>query len=284
MAVTAELVKALRERTGAGVMDCKAALSACQGDLERAVERLRKQGLAAAKRREGRKASEGLIVAHVAPAAERGALLELNCETDFVARTPEFGRLAAALAEEACRTGRVDAAARVAEASGAIGEHLVLRRYAVFAVDPAAGPGRVTAYVHGVGKVGVLLEVGWAGAAAAEGVAGLAKELALQVAAMDPRWVRREEVPAEVLEGERAILRAQPDLQGKPPAVQAKIIEGRLGKFFAEACLLDQPYIKDEQRRTTAGQMIRAAAARLGVEVTVRRFCRYRLGDAAQGA
>jgi len=285
MAVTAEMVKALRERTGAGVMACKAALSACDGDLERAAEALRKQGLAAAKKREGRRAAEGLVVAHVTPVGDRGALLELNCETDFVARTEPFGRLAAALVEEACRTGQVEAGRRIEEASGAIGERLVLRRFAAFAVAPGEGPGLVTAYIHGGGRVGVLLELGWSGTPKEPGgTAALAKDLALQVAAMDPQWVRREDVPPALLDGERAILRAQPDVQGKPPAVQDKIVEGRLGKFFAEACLLDQAFIKDEQRKTTVGELVRGTGAGLGVGVTVRRFCRYRLGDAAQGA
>jgi elongation factor Ts len=179
----------------------------------------------------------------------------------------------------------VEAGGRIEQASGAIGEHIALRRFAVFAVGPGEAPGLVTAYIHGGGKVGVLLEVGWSGTPTeAGGLAALAQALALQAAAMDPQWVRREEVPPALLESERAILRAQPDVQAKPPAVQDKIVEGRLGKFFAEACLLDQPFIKDEQRQTTVGEMVRATGARLGVGVTVRRFCRYRLGDASQGA
>ncbi len=300
MNATPEMVKALRERTGAGIMECKRALEKAGGDLDRAAQVLREEGVAKADKKVGRTAGEGVVAAWVAPAGEAGALVELNCETDFVARNDTFTALAAELAEQVClegvppdlgafldRPARKGAAGqtvgqRVKEAIAALGENIVVRRAERLGPLPGEPAGLVTAYIHAGGKIGVLVELAAANAAASrhEPAARIARDVAMQVAAMAPRWVRREDVPAETLEQERAILRAQPDLQGKPPAVQAKIVEGRLGKFYGEACLLDQPFIKDEARKATVGEALMAAARAAGGALEVCRFTRFRVGEA----
>lgn len=195
--ISAERVKELRERTGAGFMDCKRALEETGGDLEKAVVRLREKGLAAAAKKAGRTASQGLIYAYIHPGGRVGAMVEVNCETDFVARTDEF--------------------------------------------------------------------------------VSLAKDIAMQVAASQPRWVRREDVPAAELEREREILLAQARSENKPERVIQQMVEGRLKKFYAEWCLLEQPFIRDPN--VTVGDVIRQAIAKLGENIEVRRFVRYALGE-----
>ncbi len=299
MNIRPEMVRILRERTGAGIMECKRALEKAAGDLDRAAQLLREEGTAKADKKVGRAAGEGVVAASVTPEGNAGALVELDCETDFVARTDPFARLAAELAEQVCVEGAppdmgalLDRPAvrgrggqtvgqRVKEAIAALGENIVVRRAERLALGDGVAAGRVAAYIHAGGKIGVLVEMaaGSPAAAAHAEFARLGRDVAMQVAAMAPRWVRREDVAADALERERAVLRAQPDMQGKPPAVQAKIVEGRLGKFYAEACLLDQPFIKDEERKATVGHRVQAAAKALGAAVDVRRFCRFRVGE-----
>jgi elongation factor Ts len=197
MEIAASQVKELRSKTGAGIMECKSALEEAQGDLERAVAILRERGMARAARKAGRTATDGHVVAYVHPGGRIGVLLELNCETDFVARTEHFQ--------------------------------------------------------------------------------SLAKDLAMHVAAMNPLYVRREEVPDAVLAEERRILQAQSAGSGKPPAVIERIVEGRLEKFFVETCLVDQPFVKDPAR--TVAQVISEAISTIGENIVVRRFCRYQLGE-----
>lgn len=300
MPITPEMVKALRERTGVGILECKRALERAGGDLDRAAQLLREEGAAKADKKMGRAAGEGLVAAHVTPGDEAAALVELNCETDFVARTDRFAALAAELAEQVCAEGAppdigafLDRAARrgaggrtvgqrVKEAIAALGENIVVRRAERLALPDGGASGRVAAYIHAGGKIGVLVEMaaGSPAAAAHPEFVRLGRDVAMQVAAMAPRWVRREDIPADALEQERAILRAQPDLQGKPPAVQAKILEGRLAKFYADACLLDQLFIKDEARKATVADVLKASARAVGAPLEVRRFCRFRVGEA----
>ena len=299
MRVTPELVKALRERTAAGFMECKRALEKAAGDLDRAAQILREEGVAKADKKVGRVAGEGVVAAWLSPAGDAGALVELNCETDFVARNDTFAALAADLAEQVCLEGAPpDTAAlldrparkgqpgqtvgqRLKEDIAALGENIVLRRAERLAVGPGAPGTLLTSYIHAGGKIGVLVELAADSAAAArhEQAVRIGRDVAMQVAAMSPRWVRREEVPADDLERERAVLRAQPDLQGKPPAVQAKIVEGRLGKFYGEACLLEQPFIKDEARKATVAEALKEAARAVGGKLEVRRFVRFRVGE-----
>jgi elongation factor Ts len=197
MTITADMVKQLRDRTGAGMMECKKALAETAGDFEKAVDLLRRQGAAKADKRAERAASEGRVDAYIHPGNRVGVLVEVNCETDFVARTAEFGELV--------------------------------------------------------------------------------RNLALQVAAAGADYVRREDVPSERIERERAIVRGQLEDQKKPAAILDKIVEGKLEKFFSEICLLEQPYIRDDQVRV--GDLVKAAAAKTGENIVVRRFARFRLGQ-----
>ena len=197
MAVTADQVKELRERTGAGMMECKKALQESQGEFEKAVDALRKSGIARADSRAGRTASEGVVEAYIHPGNRVGVLIEVNCETDFVARTDEFRELV--------------------------------------------------------------------------------RNLAMQVAAAGAEVVRREDVPADRIEREREILKAQTAGQGKPPQIVEKIVTGKLEKFFSEICLLEQPYIRDD--KTTVGDLVRHASSKTGENIQVRRFARFRLGQ-----
>ncbi|MDK2784245.1 MAG: elongation factor Ts [Bacillota bacterium] len=195
--ITAELVKALREKTGAGMMDCKRALQETDGDMEKAIEYLREKGLAAAAKRAGRTAAEGVIEAYIHLGGKLGVLVEVNCETDFVARTPEFREFA--------------------------------------------------------------------------------RDIAMQVAAANPQYLTREDVPAEVLNKEREILRAQALNEGKPEKVVDRIVEGRLEKFYSENCLLEQPFIKDPDKKVR--DLLAEKIARIGENIVIRRFVRFQLGE-----
>ena len=197
--ISASLVKQLRDRTGAGMMECKAALQEANGDIEEATTILRKRGLASASKKSGRATREGLIGSYIHMGGKIGVLVELNCESDFVARTEDFQNLL--------------------------------------------------------------------------------KEIALQIAAANPQYVRREDVPADVLERERSIYRAQMDGSGKPAPVIDKIVEGKLESFYAQAVLLDQPSIRDP--KTTVGQLLKATIAKLGENIGVARFVRFKVGDGA---
>jgi elongation factor Ts len=199
MASSAEQVKDLRERTGAGVMACKAALEAAQGDLQGAVEYLRKKGLADAAKKSHRDARDGVVVSYIHPGSKIGVLVEVNCETDFVARTEDFQQLV--------------------------------------------------------------------------------KDIAMQVAAANPSYVAREEVPGAVVEKEREIYRQQMADQKKPPQVIDKIIEGKLEKFYAESCLLEQPFIRDASGKTRLKDMVDQATSKMGERIVVKRFARFQVGE-----
>jgi elongation factor Ts len=297
MTISATMVRDLREKTGAGVMECKGALAEASGDLEKAIEILRKRGLKVAEKKAGRIAADGLVVAWISPGKDVGALVEVNCETDFVARTEQFAGLTrslvalvgadkaaadvAILLEDSLNGRRV--AEVVKETIGSLGENVVVRRAARLAL-PAGAKGLITSYLHGGGKIGVLVEVRCASDAVAkgEGLAQVAKELALQVCSSEPAYVTRDQVPAEVLEHEREILRAQPDLQGKPPAIQDKIIQGRLEKFYAERCLVDQVFIRDPEGKQKIRDVLKATEKSLGEPVTVAGFARFRLGEGVE--
>jgi elongation factor Ts len=200
MEVSASTVKELREKTGAGVMDCKKALAECSGSLEKAVDYLRQKGLAAASKKASRVAAEGLVGAYIHAGGKIGVMVELNCETDFVARTPEFQ--------------------------------------------------------------------------------AVLKDIAMQVAAASPRYVRREDVPAEEIERERNIYRTQVLEQGKPEKIVDKIVEGKLDRFYSEICLLEQAFIKDPDKKV--GDLLQEAIARMGENIQVRRFMRYQIGEGVE--
>ena len=282
--ISAAAVKDLRDRTGAGMMDCKKALADAGGDLEKAATLLRERGLAKAAKREGRATAEGTVA--LALAGDTGALVELGCETDFVARTDDFQALARAVAEVAAvdpkagdgeglgaaAMGGETVAARIAAAAGKLGENIVLKR----AARLESPGGLVGGYVHAGGKLGVL--VGLRTSARGEAAEALAKDVAMHVAAADPSPVAvdRSGVPAELVEREREIFARQAAQSGKPEKVIDKIVEGRINKFYAEVTLLEQPFVKDPDH--TVQELLARTGEQLGADVAVTGFVRFRLG------
>ncbi len=281
MEITAKAVQTLRERTGAGMMDCKRALVEAEGDMDAAVKILRTRGLAAAAKKAHRTANDGLVV--VVGDERRMVVLELNCETEPVAQNPDFRAFAQALAEQALANGVTSAEAMrelpfapepeytveqtVSLKVAAFGENIVLKRLALV---EAAGTNRLGSYIHMGGKVkiGVCVE------ATAQVPDEALHDVALHVAAADPRYVARDAVPPAVVEGERDIARKQMEGQNKPANIIDKIVQGRVEKFFAEVVLLEQPFAKDPSQ--TVGQHLRAAG---GDGATVVSFVRFRLGE-----
>ncbi len=286
--VTAALVKELRDKTGAGMMDCKRALGDCGGDIESAVDWLRKKGLAAAAKKAGRVAAEGLV--GVAASGVSGAVVEVNSETDFVARNELFQALVRTITGLAAAgdgnietlaatpypgTGRT-VAEEVSELVGRIGENLVLRRVARLAV----GHGVVASYVHnalapGLGKIGVLVAL--ESTAAADVLSGLGRQLAMHVAAANPLYLDRASVPAAALDREREVLRGQAETTGKSADIVNRMIEGRLRKFYEEAVLLDQVYVIDGESRV--GKVVEDAAKAAGTAIRIAGFVRFALGE-----
>lgn len=284
-AISAQAVKQLREKTGAGMMDCKRALTDAQGDLERAFELLRERGQARAAKRAGRETSEGLIALALDGAV--AGLVELGCETDFVARTADFQSLATLAAETAAAhpeaqtaealCGSEELGPRIQAAIGKLGENIVLKRHARIEAVPQGSAG---GYIHAGGKLGAIVALATkaTGPALAQ-VQGLARDLAMHVAAADPSPIAidKEGVPAGVLQRETAILQRQVEGEGKPAHVAAKIVEGRLRKFYGEVCLLEQPFVKDSKQ--SVQQFLKESAARIGEPVQIAGFVRYRLGE-----
>ncbi len=287
--ISAQAVKALRDKTGAGMMDCKRTLSDAGGDVEKAIELLRERGLARAAKRVGRATSEGTIAIGLDGAT--GGLVELRCETDFVARTDEFGRLANELVRRVAADASLDSADallgaavdgktardRIADAVATLGENIELKRVARLATE---GAGRVGGYVHAGGKLGVLVAVRTEGAG--DGVGQLAKDLAMHVAAADPTplAIDRDGLAADLLDKERAIYRKQAQQSGKPEKVIDRIVDGKLAKFYRDVCLLDQPFVKDPDQ--SVGQWLREASRQLGADLAVARFVRFRLGESSE--
>jgi elongation factor Ts len=288
MSITAEVVRQLREETGAGMMDCKSALVEAQGDMGQARDLLRKKGLAAAQKKASRAATDGAIGAHIADDGKAGVIVEVNCETDFVAKTPDFQSLVKEIAAHVASQAPADVPALLAqplagrpgqtvgqlvqEKIAFIKENIVVRRFARF--ESAAGaPSLVAAYVHPpAARVAVLVELA-PPAADASALPALAKDVAMHVAAASPAaalFVSRDEVPADVLEKEKEIYRAQAAASGKPANVVEKIAEGKVKEYYATFCLLEQPYIREP--KLTVGKHLEGKA-------TVRRFVRFRLGE-----
>ncbi len=286
MAVSMADVKKLREMTGAGMLDCKKALEEAQGDIEKAKEILRVKGLAKAEKKAGRETKEGLIRVKVTEDRKKGALIELNCETDFVARNEEFQKLAddilehiLSLEENANREGEgTDILSQkffrdesktveelIKEAIAKIGENIRLTRYCRYDTEDY-----LHSYLHGGGRIGVLLDFKAPGLG--DDVLRLVQDVAMQIAAMRPEFVSVETIPSEVLEREKKILMEQAKQEGKPEHILEKIVQGKLKKFYQEKVLLEQAFIKDDKK--TVGQVIKESG--LGVEI--KRFCRFELG------
>ena len=281
MAVSAQAVKELRDQTGAGMMDCKRALSDAEGDAKRAAQLLRERGFAKAGKREGRATQEGAIA--ISLRGETAAIVELGCETDFVARTDQFQAMAASLAEAVAGDARLNTpdallsseidgekvADRVAAAVGKLGENVVVKRVRHLAVEGVVG-----GYVHAGGKLGALVALTGSG----EGLEALAKDIAMHVAAADPSplAIDRGGLPPELLESERAIYRNQAEQSGKPEKVIDKIVDGKLAKFSAGVCLVEQPFVKDPDKKIE--DLLKEAGG-----VAVNTFERFKLGEAAEG-
>jgi len=288
--ITAALVKELRDRTGAGMMDCKRALGDTGGDIEGAVDWLRKKGLAAAAKKAGRVAADGLV--GVATGGPAGAVVEVNSETDFVARNELFQALVRAVAALAAGDGDVEAlkqmpypgtgrtvAEELTELVGRIGENLVLRRAARLAV----GKGHVASYVHnslapGLGKIGVLVAL--ESEASGEAVETLGRQLAMHVAAANPQYLDTASVPGSALDRERAVLREQAQGSGKTDAIVERMVEGRLRKFYEEVVLLEQVFVIDGETRVS--KVVEAAAKAAGKPVRVAGFVRFALGEGVE--
>ena len=284
--VSASDVKKLRDQTGAGMMDCKTALEEAGGDFEDATTILRKKGLASAAKKAGRTTSEGLIGNWLSPDSQTGTLVEVNCESDFVARTDDFRQMVQGVLEEIERVGDRATPAwlsdpagpvqqRVAAAIGKLGENMAVPRFVRY-----HGGGHVGQYIHLGGKIGVQVELSGVtpDVAAKPEFAAFVKEIAMQVAAASPAYVAREAVPADVLEKERTIYRAQMEGSGKPAQVIEKIVEGKLGSFYAQIVLPDQPSIRDP--KMTVADVVAAAGKSLGAPVRVTRFARLKVGEA----
>ncbi len=256
--ITAAAVKALRDQTGAGMMDCKKVLKDAEGDLEKAVELLRERGLAKAGKREGRETTEGAVAMALDGAA--GGLVELGCETDFVARTDDFQGLAAALAGLVAADAAITSPETLADA----------------ALDGEKVSERIQA---AIGKLGVL--VGLSTDASGAAVDAVARDLAMHVAAADPSplAIDRDGVPADAVAAEREIFRKQALQSGKPEKIVDKIVDGRIGKYFSEVCLVEQAFVKDPDR--SVGDVLKQAASELGAELGVTGFVRFKLGEAS---
>jgi elongation factor Ts len=281
-AFTAKDVSELRQRTGAGMMECKKALEENQGDMEQAIEWLRKKGIAKAAKRAGNVASEGRIVSVGSPDGTRGVLVEVNSETDFVSRNEEFGALAQKIADSLLGSDTVDQVVPAAEGSafagtqeetlksfsGKIGENIVLRRFARFKSDGAVG-----SYVHHNGKVAAMVEVtGGTGDAAQKLARTVAEHITAGVPSV-PAGVNREDVPADVVEKERRFVAEQASASGKPENVVAKMVEGRMDKFYKEITLLDQPWVRDDSKT------IRDLVKEAGAGLAIKRFARFQMGQ-----
>ena len=306
--ISAQLVKELRERTGAGMMDCKKALVEAKGDLSEAEVVLRKKGIASAGNKESRSAKQGLIAASISGDGKLGVLVEVNCESDFVARTDDFQKLAADIAahiaatkpkhvrlEDVTEAERANSKAHetlydqkfgkeehtvgemVKTKIAKLGENIVVSRFTVYEV---AGAGVVGHYIHTGSQIGVLLEVGAtkAESAAKEEFKTLVRDLAMQVAAAHPQVVSREQLPAALVAKEMDIQRDRVRAEGKPEKMLDKIAEGRMSKFYEEVCLLEQPFIRENT--ITITDLIKSANGKIGDTVTVARFVRYKVGDA----
>ncbi|RMF42020.1 MAG: elongation factor Ts [Deltaproteobacteria bacterium] len=283
-AITAKMVAELRAKTGAGMMDCKKALNETDGNMEEAIDYLRKKGLSAAAKKAGRVAAEGSIVA--AGDGKVGVVAEINAETDFVAKNENFQAFAKGVAQAVldARPESVDALKEAAfpgtgrtvgeeltHQIATIGENMNIRRFECF--EPAQGV--VASYIHAGGKIGVLVEL--TGSGDAERMQEVARQIAMHVAAANPQYLRREDVPAEVVEREKDIMRTKAIESGKPENIVEKIIVGQLNKYYGEVCLLEQQFVIDTDLKV--GKVVENLASELGSEISLSRYVRYQLGE-----
>ncbi|MCI8497260.1 MAG: elongation factor Ts [Clostridiales bacterium] len=289
MAFTAKDVKDLREKTGCGMMDCKKALTESDGDMEKALDYLREKGLAAAQKKSGRIAAEGIVSAYVDEAKKVGVVIEVNSETDFVAKNKDFQEFVMAcaktiaegnpadveaLAELTISGGDMTVAAALQDKILTIGENLKIRRFVRYEGD-------VATYIHGGGRIGVMVKFNVEGVDVNSDVfKGMAKDVAMQIAAVNPLYLDRDAVPAEVLEHEKKILTEQVMNEGKPAAIAEKIVMGKLGKYYKDFCLVDQVFVKDSSMNVS--QFIAETAKTLGGKISVVEYARFEKGEGLQ--
>jgi elongation factor Ts len=287
--ITAAIVKELRDKTNAGMMDCKKVLTETNGDIEASIKLLRERGIAKAGAKADRAANEGVITARVNAAATAGILLEVNCETDFVSKNDNFQAFVAKIADTLAATNAVDHAAALVVSMGEynledtvkskvleVGENLQFRKYVRY--DAAPG-GVVAAYIHPPGKVGVLIEVGTTKpeTAGTDSFKELIKDLTLHIAACAPKGLSRDDIPQSVVDTELDIFRARLAAEGKPANIIENILKGQIGKFFAESCFLEQAFVKDSDIKVAS--LLEAKGKELGDTLTVTRFVRFGLGE-----
>ena len=289
MAITAQLVKDLRDRTNAGMMECKKALTETGGDIDAAIKLLREKGIAKAGKKADRDANEGVVAALVSDDAKTGIIYEVNCETDFVAKNDNFAAFVNELGQAllASDASDKDAALQVQVGDQSadefikskvieLGENLVLRRIDRTVVS---GEGAVASYIHLGGKVGVLLELGVENAATTQKdeFQQLLRDLTLHIAASSPQGLTRDEIPSDLIEGEKDIFRKQLLDQGKPEAMIDKILVGKLNKFYSESVLLEQGFVKDPD--ISIEKLLQSVSKEVGDTITVKSFHRYSLGN-----
>ncbi|MBU5455774.1 translation elongation factor Ts [Caproiciproducens sp. MSJ-32] len=289
--ITAQSVKELREKTGAGMMDCKKALTEANGDMEKAIEILREKGLAAAAKKAGRIAAEGLVKTYVSEDGKTAGIIELNCETDFVAANEEFVAIADRIAEIASKTSattveelaneKYDDNSTIQETLTALiaklGENMTLRRFEKFSVEK----GLVESYIHGGGRIGVVVEL----ASDSDNTAVLkevAKDLCMQVAAANPLFLSENDVDQTTLEKEKEIYRVQALNEGKPENIVEKMVNGRIQKYFKEVCLLNQAWVKDGDK--SISKYLQEKSKEIGSPITVNRFVRFERGEGIEKA
>lgn len=272
-------VIALRQKTGAGVLDCKKALTETNGDMEKAVDFLREKGIATAAKKASRIAAEGIVAAKVE--GNTGVLVEVNCETDFVAKGDQYKAFVDGVADYVLKNDVKDVEALIEakkketiEATAKIGEKIAIRRFAKY----TAKNGVIESYIHMGGKVGVLVEID---GCTCDATHELAHDIALQIAAAKPLYIKTEEVPAEVIDHEKEILIAQikndPKLANKPQQIIEKMVEGKVGKYYDENCLLKQAFVKDPS--LTIEQVLKNFNAKAGKTLSIARFTRFEMGE-----
>lgn len=283
MAITAQMVKELRETTGAGMMDCKKALQEAEGNMERAIDLLREKGLSKAAKKSDRIAAEGLVAIEINADNTVGAIVEINSETDFVAKNEDFKTFVKDVAEMALATEKEDVAGLLTEShkEGAlsevlnnriatIGEKLDIRRF-----EKVSTNGQVAGYIHGGGKIGVLVELETEARDA--DVLAMGKDIAMQVAAMNPKYVSKDDVDQDYIAHETEILTQQALNEGKPANIVEKMIKGRLEKQLKEVCLVEQTFVKNPD--LTIKQLVADVAKKVGSEIKVARVVRFEVGE-----
>ena len=285
--ITAAMVKELREATGAGMMDTKNALTEAQGNMEEATKILRKKGLAAAGKKAGRVTAEGVVQAYVA--GNTGVLVEVNCETDFVGRNENFRNFATEVAKVIAQSKAKSVAEllnekwpgsnetvsqKIAEMIGSIKENITVRRFAKYDAAPNAALGT---YIHGGGKIGVMVELMAQTGSKPDKLNEVARDISMHVAAAEPRFLSRTDVTQKDLDTEREIARDAAAKSGKPENIVEKMVTGKMEKFYGEACLLEQPYIRDD--KSTVTQYLDKQGKEAGCKYVVTRFTRFKLGE-----